>query len=394
MESHARGRARAAHRSRRQHLRAAARAETRRVPPILFGSHIDSVPSGGNFDGDLGSLAALGVIEALRRAQASARATRSRWWSGRTKKASRLAAASPAAASSPAGHARRHGRGLERAASAPTGSASIGGDPDRILEAAARRARTTLPRAAHRAGRHPRARRASPIGVVEGIVSIDRYAPSITGFANHAGTTPMAERQDAMLAAAHLTLAVREAVTRRAGPPGRHRRTARDHAERAERHSRARPNDDRAAGSVDGKSSTRCRRTSAPARAQIAATTKTTIAFARSSGNAGAGHARGAARHRARGDRRWALSRPAAERRRPRRADHGAARPDGHDLRAERRRHQPLAEGTDALGRLRERRQRAAAHGPRNGPRLRVAAPSPSRATCTAPGTRLLSTRA
>src|SRR6476469_8021452 len=25
-------------------------------PPILFGSHIDSVPNGGNFDGDLGSL--------------------------------------------------------------------------------------------------------------------------------------------------------------------------------------------------------------------------------------------------------------------------------------------------------------------------------------------------
>src|SRR5512142_1593925 len=35
------------------------------LPPILFGSHIDSVPSGGNFDGDLGSLAALGVMEAL-----------------------------------------------------------------------------------------------------------------------------------------------------------------------------------------------------------------------------------------------------------------------------------------------------------------------------------------
>ena len=38
------------------------------LPPILFGSHIDSVPNGGNFDGDLGSLAAIGVIEALDRA--------------------------------------------------------------------------------------------------------------------------------------------------------------------------------------------------------------------------------------------------------------------------------------------------------------------------------------
>jgi N-carbamoyl-L-amino-acid hydrolase len=35
------------------------------LPPILFGSHIDSVPNGGNFDGDLGSLAALGALEAL-----------------------------------------------------------------------------------------------------------------------------------------------------------------------------------------------------------------------------------------------------------------------------------------------------------------------------------------
>ena len=35
------------------------------LPPILFGSHIDSVPNGANFDGDLGSLAALGVVEAL-----------------------------------------------------------------------------------------------------------------------------------------------------------------------------------------------------------------------------------------------------------------------------------------------------------------------------------------
>jgi beta-ureidopropionase / N-carbamoyl-L-amino-acid hydrolase len=35
------------------------------LSPILFGSHIDSVPNGGNFDGDLGSLAALGVLETL-----------------------------------------------------------------------------------------------------------------------------------------------------------------------------------------------------------------------------------------------------------------------------------------------------------------------------------------
>jgi N-carbamoyl-L-amino-acid hydrolase len=42
------------------------------LPPILFGSHIDSVPNGGNFDGDLGSLAALAAIEALAACRAPA----------------------------------------------------------------------------------------------------------------------------------------------------------------------------------------------------------------------------------------------------------------------------------------------------------------------------------
>jgi len=35
------------------------------LKPILFGSHIDSVPSGGNFDGDLGSMAAIEVMHTL-----------------------------------------------------------------------------------------------------------------------------------------------------------------------------------------------------------------------------------------------------------------------------------------------------------------------------------------
>src|SRR5262249_38549344 len=48
-------------------------------------------------------------------------------------------------------------------------------------------------------------------------VAIDRYDAVITGIANHAGTTPIADRHDAMLAAAHLTVAVRDAATRRPG---------------------------------------------------------------------------------------------------------------------------------------------------------------------------------
>src|SRR5688572_19141903 len=34
-------------------------------PPLLFGSHIDSVPHGGNFDGDLGSLSSIELVQTL-----------------------------------------------------------------------------------------------------------------------------------------------------------------------------------------------------------------------------------------------------------------------------------------------------------------------------------------
>lgn len=37
----------------------------RAARPILMGSHIDSVPSGGNFDGDVGSMAAVEVVRTL-----------------------------------------------------------------------------------------------------------------------------------------------------------------------------------------------------------------------------------------------------------------------------------------------------------------------------------------
>ena len=35
------------------------------LPTLLFGSHIDSVPHGGNFDGDVGALGALEIMRSL-----------------------------------------------------------------------------------------------------------------------------------------------------------------------------------------------------------------------------------------------------------------------------------------------------------------------------------------
>src|SRR5262245_60505941 len=40
-----------------------------RLKPLLIGSHIDSVPMGGNYDGDVGSLSAIEVAQALKEKQ-------------------------------------------------------------------------------------------------------------------------------------------------------------------------------------------------------------------------------------------------------------------------------------------------------------------------------------
>ena len=57
-----------------------------------------------------------------------------------------------------------------------------------------------------------------PIGVVQGIVGLKRWKCVANGFANHAGTTPMDRRKDALAAASKEVLAVREVVR---AEPGR-----------------------------------------------------------------------------------------------------------------------------------------------------------------------------
>jgi len=186
------------------------------LPPILFGSHIDSVPNGGNFDGDLGSLAAVSTLEALTAANVRTRhplemvvwsAEESATFTGLN--GSRIVAGDVKASDMDAVWS-----GMTRA----DAIRKIGGAPDRIMDA-------IRPHGAHhcylelhieQGGVLERER--IPVGVVEGIVSIDHYEVTVTGFGNHAGTTPMADRQDALLAASHLTIAVRQVVTSEPGP--------------------------------------------------------------------------------------------------------------------------------------------------------------------------------
>jgi N-carbamoyl-L-amino-acid hydrolase len=185
-------------------------------PPILFGSHIDSVPSGGNFDGDLGSLAALEVMQACQAAGVTSRrpfemvvwAHEESTAFGRGTAASRIVAGDLTA-----GVLDQEWNGLRRA----DALRRIGGDPARIEQAVRTKDawHSYLELHIEQGGTLDRA--GVPIGIVEGIVAIHRYDVDVTGFANHAGTTPMDERQDALQAASLLVLAVREMVTARQG---------------------------------------------------------------------------------------------------------------------------------------------------------------------------------
>lgn len=195
---------------------AASTSSTR--PPILFGSHIDSVPNGGNFDGDLGTLAALEAIQACQAAGLTPRhplemvlwAHEESTAFGRGTAASRIVAGDLQA-----GDLDQMWNGLRRA----DGITRLGGNPARIDEAVRKQGAWHAYFELHieQGGTLETSRTA--IGLVEGIVAIHRYDVTVTGFANHAGTTPMGERKDALLAASRLVIAVNEIVK---ATPGRH----------------------------------------------------------------------------------------------------------------------------------------------------------------------------
>jgi beta-ureidopropionase / N-carbamoyl-L-amino-acid hydrolase len=184
------------------------------LSPIVIGSHTDTVPDGGRYDGALGVLAALSVARTL-----GADAERLRHplevvdfqneeggLVGSKAVAGRFDAAE---LSHTAVSGFTIGEGIRR----------LGGDPDRladcVLAPGSRAAYVEL----HIEQGRVLERGALDIGIVEGIVGIWYWEVTFDGVASHAGTTPMTERHDALLAAARFVDAVHAVVT---SVPGRH----------------------------------------------------------------------------------------------------------------------------------------------------------------------------
>jgi N-carbamoyl-L-amino-acid hydrolase len=182
------------------------------LPPILIGSHVDSVPDGGNFDGPLGSFAAIEVARSLREQGVRLRhPLEVVVWSNEEGGVigSKLAVGDHAGVDldgvARSGKTIREGIGV------------VGGSVERLAEAVrpAGSAACYLELHIEQGGLLDQA--GLRIGVVQGIVGLRWFDVTITGFANHAGTTPMDQRQDAMLAAARFTVAVNDAVRAQPG---------------------------------------------------------------------------------------------------------------------------------------------------------------------------------
>ena len=175
------------------------------MKPIVFGSHIDRVPNGGNYDGCVGSMAALEVIQTLNENNI------------KTKHPLQVIIFSNEeggvmGSRAIAGHLGKSALGVKNSTGYTMGEGimRLGGDTTRLAEVVRKEGDVAAFLELHIEQGGILEKENLEIGVVEGIVGLKWWDVVFTGFANHAGTTPMDARQDALLAAAKFIVAVNE----------------------------------------------------------------------------------------------------------------------------------------------------------------------------------------
>lgn len=174
---------------------------------IAFGSHIDMVPDGGNYDGCVGSVGALEIIETLNENKVvtnhpleiiifsneegvtvGSSMLVKEYGSENLKKKSQS--------------------GLTFA----EGIKAIGGNSDSLKQVIRKKGDMAAFLELHIEQGGILDEDNIQIGVVEGIVGYEKWDVTIEGFANHAGTTPMNKRHDALLSASKVIITINEVV--------------------------------------------------------------------------------------------------------------------------------------------------------------------------------------
>lgn len=182
------------------------------LKPIAFGSHIDMVPDGGDYDGCLGSIAALEIMEIL--------------------KENNIVTSHPLeviifaneeggtiGSMAMAGHITTDGlqQKSQMGLSYSEGIKLIGGNPDAISSSILKKGDLTAFLELHIEQGGILEQEKIEIGIVEGIVGIVWWEVTVEGAANHAGTTPMKLRKDALVAASKLIIEVNEIALKTTG---------------------------------------------------------------------------------------------------------------------------------------------------------------------------------
>jgi N-carbamoyl-L-amino-acid hydrolase len=179
----------------------------RKLPTIVVGSHTDSVPHGGIYDGDIGVIGGIEVAQQLRDRHVRLRhaleivdfTDEEGGLVGSRAMAGDLTAATLELVNG-------SGRSVR------DGIRALGGDPDAVGHARRDPGDLAAYLELHIEQGGTLERTHTDIGVVQGIVGIHWWEATVTGVANHAGTTPMDQRHDALLAASELVLAVNAAA--------------------------------------------------------------------------------------------------------------------------------------------------------------------------------------
>ena len=180
------------------------------LPAIAIGSHTDTVPKGGKYDGALGVMAAIEIMRTLREQEHHTRhpvevinftneeGTRfHRWLVGSRSMSGMLEQEDLDAVDD-------NGYGLGPCLD------DIGGDMSRIGESARKPGELAAYFELHIEQGPYLHNSGTPIGVVTGITGRAVFEVEIEGKANHAGTTPMSARRDALVSASKLVLDIQK----------------------------------------------------------------------------------------------------------------------------------------------------------------------------------------
>jgi N-carbamoyl-L-amino-acid hydrolase len=178
------------------------------LKPLLFGSHIDSVPEGGNYDGNVGSTAAIEVAQTFAEKGITTRhPIEVVVWQNEEGGLYGSRAVSGQLVAAELKNVSNSGKTIEQ------GIAFIGGDVSKLAQAVRKKGDIAGYFELHIEQGGTLEKEKIDIGVVEGIVGIKQWEVTVTGFQNHAGTTAMNNRHDALLAAAKFVQMVNRVVT-------------------------------------------------------------------------------------------------------------------------------------------------------------------------------------